>query len=251
MKVLVIFGSVSDSSVYEPITAGLENAGISYEMRVLSAHRTPKEIDRLQFDSYDAVIAGAGLAAHLPGVVAARFSGPVFGVPCSVAFEGLDSFLSIVQMPPGIPVLCTPVEKGNEAVNALVQMPKAKEMQLCYSKKSKAVEKAVEIFDQFGAKIGQDIEPSPGKINILFLEKGSKLKTEGITIICPICDSSKAPDALEWFAESDRGLWVGLNRGENAALAALQLARSFNNELKKYKEEMRLKVLEADRKQNG
>ena len=249
MKVLVIFGSASDSIVYNPIIQELEANGISYELRALSAHRTPKEVDELPFDSYNAIIAGAGLAAHLPGVVAARSVSPVFGVPCIGAYDGLDSFLSIVQMPPNVPVLCTGVGAHLESSKACAAMQKGlKGIKLCYSKKSKAVEKAVEILQHFKVNYEEDINPEAGFVNISFVDEYAELKTEGITIFCPISEKTSSEDALEWFSKANKGLWVGQNRGENAALGAIQLLGKYKDALKKYKEEMRLKVLETDQK---
>ncbi|MEK6967661.1 MAG: AIR carboxylase family protein [Nanoarchaeota archaeon] len=249
MNVLVIFGSASDSSDYEPVVRSLKESGVSVELRLLSAHRTPKEVDELPFDSYDAIIAGAGLAAHLPGVVAARAVCPVFGIPCVGAYEGLDSFLSIAQMPPGIPVLATGIGRQTEATNAVLMMQKGLGgISLCYSKKSKAVEKAIEILQQFKVNYDENIAPSSGFVNISFVDEYSDLKTGGITIFCPISDKTSASDALEWFEKSSKGLWVGQNRGENAALAAIQLLGKNKDDLKKYKEGMRLKVLETDQK---
>ena len=105
-KVLVVFGSKSDKSVFEPIVKSQKEKKADVDMRICSAHRTPALLNSILLEKqYDLVIAGAGLAAHLPGVVASKTPVPVIGVPCNGAFDGLDSFLSIVQMPPGIPVL--------------------------------------------------------------------------------------------------------------------------------------------------
>ena len=109
MKVAVIMGSASDWDVMSPCCATLEQFGISYEKRVLSAHRNPGPladyIKSLPEQGCEIVIAGAGGAAHLPGVIAAYTTLPVIGIPVkSKALSGLDSLLSIVQMPSGIPV---------------------------------------------------------------------------------------------------------------------------------------------------
>ena len=112
MKVSVIMGSASDWDVMSPCCATLEQFGIPYEKRVLSAHRNPgplaEYVTSLQDKGCQIVIAGAGGAAHLPGVIAALTTLPVIGIPVkSKALMGMDSLLSIVQMPSGIPVFCS------------------------------------------------------------------------------------------------------------------------------------------------
>lgn len=122
VQVAVIMGSKSDWDTMEHACAVLEELGLSYEKKVVSAHRTPD----LMFSYAEAaagrgirvIIAGAGGAAHLPGMVAAKTTLPVIGVPVqSKALNGLDSLLSIVQMPGGIPVATVAIGKAG-AVNA-------------------------------------------------------------------------------------------------------------------------------------
>jgi phosphoribosylaminoimidazole carboxylase PurE protein len=107
--VLIIMGSDSDAEVMSQAAAALDEVGIPYEFTVASAHRSPERAKQIITDA-DAngcavFIAGAGMAAHLPGVVASFTTRPVIGVPlASGALQGLDSLYAIVQMPPGIPV---------------------------------------------------------------------------------------------------------------------------------------------------
>ena len=108
-KVAIIMGSISDLNTMEKASEVLNELGISYEMKVLSAHRTPdlllEYIAQVEEKGFKVIIAGAGGAAHLPGVIASRTLLPVIGVPIETkALGGLDSLLSIVQMPGGIPV---------------------------------------------------------------------------------------------------------------------------------------------------
>jgi len=108
-KVAIIMGSISDINTMEKASDVLNELGISYEMKVLSAHRTPdlllEYIAQVEEKGFKVIIAGAGGAAHLPGVIASRTLLPVIGVPIETkALGGLDSLLSIVQMPGGIPV---------------------------------------------------------------------------------------------------------------------------------------------------
>lgn len=120
MKVGVIMGSTSDLEVMQPAFDTLEQFGIEYEKRVISAHRAPHAlfewastaVDR----GLDIIIAGAGGAAHLPGVIAGLTILPVIGVPVrSKTLDGLDSLLSIVQMPSGIPVATVAINGSKNA----------------------------------------------------------------------------------------------------------------------------------------
>lgn len=114
-------GSTSDLSVMQKAADYLEELGIPFEMLALSAHRTPREVEEFasgaQGRGIQVIIAGAGMAAHLGGVIASLTALPVIGVPIRSSFDGLDSLLAIVQMPPGIPVATVGV---NGALNAAI-----------------------------------------------------------------------------------------------------------------------------------
>lgn len=117
-------GSDSDLGSIEDAWKTLEGLGIEYELRVASAHRTPNKVRNYVLSAekrgIEVIIAGAGWAAHLPGVVAAYTTLPVIGVPVdSSALNGLDALLSIVQMPPGIPVATMAIGKGGSRNAAL------------------------------------------------------------------------------------------------------------------------------------
>lgn len=123
-KVAVIVGSDSDLGVMNEACTTLEDLGIQYELRVASAHRTPHRVreyvESAEQRGIEAIIAGAGWAAHLPGVVASYTTLPVVGVPVdSSPLSGLDSLLAIVQMPPGIPVATMAIGKGGARNAAL------------------------------------------------------------------------------------------------------------------------------------
>tara|TARA_B100001146_G_C15930754_1_gene327038 strand:+ start:89 stop:601 length:513 start_codon:yes stop_codon:yes gene_type:complete len=108
--VSIIMGSTSDMPVMKKAAVFLNNMEIPFEINALSAHRTPQMVEEFATNArkngIKVIIAGAGGAAHLPGVVAAFTTVPVIGVPCrsSISIDGWDSILSILQMPPGIPV---------------------------------------------------------------------------------------------------------------------------------------------------
>lgn len=119
--VSIIMGSTSDLPVMEKAARFLDEMGIPFEMNALSAHRTPAEVEdfarQAQGRGLRVIIAGAGMAAALPGVIAAGTTVPVIGVPVKGMLDGLDALLSIVQMPPGIPVATVGV---NGALNAAI-----------------------------------------------------------------------------------------------------------------------------------
>ncbi|AEM78122.1 5-(carboxyamino)imidazole ribonucleotide mutase [Thermoanaerobacter wiegelii] len=118
-KVAIVVGSKSDLPVVERCTKILEEFEISYDVKVLSAHRTPFETQEFAVNAdkyYDIIIAGAGKAAHLPGVIASYTLLPVIGLPIkSSILDGLDSLLSIVQMPKGVPVATVAIDGAENA----------------------------------------------------------------------------------------------------------------------------------------
>ena len=121
MMVSIIMGSTSDLPVMEKAAAFLDEMEIPFEMNALSAHRTPHEVETFAAEAegrgVKVIIAGAGMAAALPGVIAAGTTLPVIGVPIKGMLDGLDAMLSIIQMPPGIPVATVGV---NGALNAAI-----------------------------------------------------------------------------------------------------------------------------------
>lgn len=116
MRVAIIMGSDSDWPVMEAAAQCLDEFGIAYDKEVVSAHRTPEKMFKFSKEAdpqYDVIIAGAGGAAHLPGMVASITTVPVIGVPISVgSLKGQDSLLSIVQMPKGIPVATVAIDNA-------------------------------------------------------------------------------------------------------------------------------------------
>lgn len=123
MKALVsiIMGSTSDYPVMEKAAAFFDEMEIPFEVHALSAHRTPEQVEKFATNAdangIKVIIAAAGMAAHLPGVISSMTSLPVIGVPIKSTFDGLDALLSIVQMPPGIPVATVGV---NASLNAAI-----------------------------------------------------------------------------------------------------------------------------------
>jgi 5-(carboxyamino)imidazole ribonucleotide mutase len=127
VKAAIIFGSRSDKTVMQKAADVLRDFGIAFSSHVVSAHRTPELLDEvlgeLEKDGTELIIAGAGLAAHLPGVIAGRTLLPVIGVPVSSgALGGVDALFSIVQMPKPVPVAAVGVDNGANAAYLAVEI---------------------------------------------------------------------------------------------------------------------------------
>ena len=125
-KVSIIMGSTSDLGVMEKAAKILDEFEIPFEVNALSAHRTPEAVEKFAKSAKDrgvqVIIAGAGMAAHLPGVIAAMTTLPVIGVPIDASLQGLVSLLAIVQMPPGIPVATVGINGAQNAGILAVQI---------------------------------------------------------------------------------------------------------------------------------
>lgn len=126
MKVAIFFGSKSDTEIMRGAANCLKEFGVEYKAFVLSAHRVPEKLEETlrecEAQGCEVIIAGAGLAAHLPGVIASQTTMPVIGVPCKGAIEGLDALFSIVQMPKSIPVATVGINNSYNAGMLAVQM---------------------------------------------------------------------------------------------------------------------------------
>lgn len=118
VSVSIVIGSKSDLEIARRAEQTLDELGVSYETQILSAHRDPKKLEAYLVSSKAKVfIAIAGLAAHLPGFIASRTEKPVIGVPVNKALGGLDSLLSIVQMPRGVPVCAVGIDSAENAAH--------------------------------------------------------------------------------------------------------------------------------------
>ena len=126
-KVGIIMGSDSDLPIIEKTVSTLDSLDIPYEVHVYSAHRTPKEASEFarsaRKNGFGAIIAAAGMAAHLAGAIAANTTLPVIGIPCkSTTLDGIDALLSTVQMPTGIPVAAVAINGGANAALLCAQI---------------------------------------------------------------------------------------------------------------------------------
>ncbi len=125
VKIGVVIGSKSDTDMIQPTLNTLDQLGIVYELSVVSAHRSPEKLRNYGLEAeekgFELIIAAAGGAAHLPGVLASWTSVPVIGIPVpNGALHGIDALLSIVQMPGGVPVACVGIGKGGATNAALL-----------------------------------------------------------------------------------------------------------------------------------
>ncbi len=124
--VSIIMGSTSDLPVMEAACKFFDNQEIPFEVLALSAHRTPDEVAQYAKHAHERgikiIIAGAGMAAHLPGVIAAMTPLPVIGVPIKSSLEGMDAALAMLQMPPGIPVATVAINGAQNAAILALQM---------------------------------------------------------------------------------------------------------------------------------
>lgn len=145
--VCIVMGSDSDAEVMKQACAALDEANVPYEMKVASAHRSPERTKQVitdaERDGAAVFIAGAGMAAHLPGVVASFTTKPVIGVPLAgSALQGLDALLAVVQMPPGIPVATVAIGGARNAGVLAAQIIALGDPALAESLKARRVEMA-------------------------------------------------------------------------------------------------------------
>lgn len=253
-KVLVIFGSKSDKGIYEEIARHLIKEKIDFILKISSAHKTPDDVEEILEKDYTVIIAGAGLAAHLPGVVAARVIRPVIGVPCEGNYQGLDALLSIAQMPPGIPVMSVGVNNGIVAAeNCAKMMKKYESITIIGDRKNDSVNKAVDILKKFEIIHVFDDKPNKNSVNIEFTAFDEPVeKNEQLVIYCPLLSDKddKAEAALNFLKHSNHGLWVGINNGTNAAIAAIEILNidnEYEDLLMAYRKDIGKRFLESNR----
>ena len=239
MKILVVFGSASDETTAKPICAALK-PGFDVEYQVISAHRDLEKLkDKMSGWKGDAVIAGAGLAAALPGVVAAMTKVPVYGVPVNAQFGGLDSLASIAQMPPGVPVMTCGPGRGDAIVSFLqaYKTTPANFGRVHFVMRDKNLvshpELLAEVDKAKAAGKAQDVDvtvseaESRDAFNIYFVT-GPEDVADGLRLHVPFMLKAEAqkPEnyltVLEWTKKG--GLWLGVNNARNAVTSAARLA---------------------------
>jgi 5-(carboxyamino)imidazole ribonucleotide mutase len=258
MKILVMFGSKSDANIYEPLKARLLNEGHDVDFRMISVHRSPELLDRtLQGIDAQAVIAGAGLAAHLPGIVASKLLIPVFGIPCSAAVGGVDAFFSIAQMPFGIPVIATAPDNYQATVDAVGRCQRLDlqysfdRFNLVFERNKRGqphfqmiLERAQKVSEKSGVTLNISDKTLEHAVNICLVDISetdpesplpftqAARGSDEISIFVPVLSESLYRDPYGAVAVTRRvasvpgGLWVGINNVANAMLAALQMANA-------------------------
>ncbi len=256
MKVLVVFGSKSDANIYEPLKQRLESDGHSVDFRMISVHRSPDLLDsELKGLNAQAVVAGAGLAAHLPGVLASKLLLPVFGIPCAAAMGGVDALFSIMQMPFGIPVLTVAPNHYDIVADTLASWQKLDVrfrfdgFHLVYDQRRKNIAhlaqllgRAQRIADKTNLEIRLGEAPLTDHINICLVEIDPENPeaplpygvpepgSSEVRIHVPVLSEENYRNPLSAVAVVKRisstygGPWVGVNNIGNALLAVLQLA---------------------------
>jgi 5-(carboxyamino)imidazole ribonucleotide mutase len=258
MKLLVIFGSKSDANIYEPLKARLINEGHEVDFRMISVHRSPELLDReLAGVQAQAVIAGAGLAAHLPGILASKLLIPVFGIPCGAAIGGVDAFFAMAQMPFGIPVLTTAPDSYQSAVDAVSRWGRL-DLQFSFDgfnlvferhKKGQPhfqmlLERAHKIVDKTKLELNVTDKPVENAVNICLVDIsetdpeaplpfGPAAKTsDELRLFVPVLGEQAYRNPYSGISVIRRinsvpgGVWTGINNVGNAMLAALQLANA-------------------------
>ena len=240
MKIITVFGSQSDEPTYRHIASVLRKKGHEVITRVCSAHRTPERLPLVLAMKPDLIIAGAGLAAHLPGVDAAHTITPVVGVPVASNYGGIDSWLSIVQMPPGIPVLACSVD-AEVAAQQIAGILEPFDHIKSECKDQKLADKAKRITEELKV-------PMQGK-RPLTISVG-KQKQQAICV--PVRENAVDKDAVAIFNNYHPYLCVGLGRVDNAVIMAAHLIAQFakNKTLADNIAQMRkrnaLKIIKAD-----
>ena len=258
VDVLVIFGSASDEPVFSKIISELKEKNISVGLRIISAHRTPKELEMALAETDAKIfIAGAGLSAALPGVVASQVVKPVIGVPVSGNYGGLDALLSVHQMPPGIPVLGVGVD-GGEAVSAVENYLKGfSELVVVKKAESDEIEKrykaCVDTLSEFGVGFKESAE-GENPLVIEFQDINALTGSEASPAIIVPCGKPGAGESVKVLEASQKNLWVGLGRGDNAAIAAVELLNadgSLTERLLAQRAKMKEKVIASDTEMKG
>ena len=228
-NVLVLFGSSSDEYIYNDIITELKKS-FKVDFEVISAHRDPERLkERLDENNFDIIVAGAGLAAHLPGVCASLTKKPVFGVPVAANFGGLDSLLSILQMPFGVPVgtlnsrsinslseLVSSLEKMNSRVVNIVVNSDVSNHEHAIQEVARLEKFAVEE----GFTIKKSTTLSEEVMNIVLVSSDYQHKVDSNAVYVPLLSAGDKNNPTSGLKAMDLveqgGVWFGVNNSRNA-----------------------------------
>lgn len=218
MKIQVLFGSASDERVYGPLCHSLEKCG-DVKMEVASAHRNPDRVREIvTTGGADVFVAGAGLAAHLPGVVASMTQKPVFGISVNGAFAGLDAFLSVVQMPKGVPVMCVTEENAKTIADMIQRWKSLPQDRIClnWNKDLETYSPIANAINEIKLQSGVEVQwVAAGDASALgeIVSPFEVPKSTGLNLfLCEKEQLSSANLALDFFTKARTGgAWVGAN----------------------------------------
>ena len=226
MKIQVLFGSQNDERVYGPMCSALESIA-EIKMNVASAHRHPVQVREIKTTSdANLFVAGAGLAAHLPGVVASLTKKPVVGIAVNGAFGGLDAFMSVVQKPKDIPVMCVTENQVSALPAYLTKIQgwkSADVLKLSWNKahsESPLIKKALQDIEEKSQKKIQWVEASDSQCRGSLHLAGDETVATGLAMWLIEKDQLQQPtQALNFFATAQKGgFWVGANNFTNFVL---------------------------------
>lgn len=226
MKIQVLFGSQSDERVYGPMCTSLERVA-EIKMDVASAHRHPVKVREIMTTSEaNLFIAGAGLAAHLPGVVASLTAKPVVGIAVNGAFGGLDAFMSVVQMPKDIPVMCV-TENQVAALPAYLEKIKSWKteaaLKIHWNKgesENPLVKKALTDIAEKSQRPVEWVPANDPQCRGSLFVAGETTVPSGLSLWLMEKEKVQQPEnALQFFATAQKGgFWVGANNFVNFVL---------------------------------
>jgi phosphoribosylaminoimidazole carboxylase PurE protein len=244
MQVDVIFGSQSDNQVFDPLCHKLSKIeGVQVNFEVCSAHRDPERLRKLIADSQaDLFIAGAGLAAHLPGVVASQTSKPVIGIPCNDVLDGMDALLSTIQMPKGVPVMTAGIGKASSVVKFVEFYAAHREQPpviylSCPPWAGALIKTLKEPLEAIGWEFVyhvSEVDHPPAMFAVVLADLFMPLPTvqstwpglkSGVWLGAPVYVQSTYSGDLRVFEKltNEGGLWVGVNNITNIQLSLLKL----------------------------
>jgi 5-(carboxyamino)imidazole ribonucleotide mutase len=237
LSIDVFFGSTSDENVFHPLLDMLSDLGIDHRLEVCSAHRNPDKLRELvKSSTADLFIAGAGLSAHLPGVIAAHTLKPVIGLPCNDVMKGLDAFIASMQLPSGVPVLASGVENLTAIRQFLSQYMKVKDKAPVVAIEAPAsAEKLLTSLTEFLKPYPFTLETEANRVptadvavymvNLLEPELTPIVRKDAICL--PYLPEDKPWDPRMLLELSGQGgLWVGINNVKNTGLALVELWNS-------------------------
>lgn len=239
MKIFTVFGSSSDEGTYAPLVEELKTAG-EVEFAVISAHRNLEELQaKLKSWDGDVIVAGAGLAAALPGVCASISDKPVFGVSVMAHFGGLDALASIAQMPFGMPVLTSGAGQEKNIAAFLLRYSHALAANILrlhfvlpdfaaeedYAKTEFA--RAQKLAEEKGWQVSKSDRPAKDAFNILYVTEDADILPDVFGVHVPLFSKEeiqKPENYMKIYRWAQKGgLWVGANNSRNAVLAAGRL----------------------------